>query len=129
MGLELRFFNTLSCWYIRIMNSRFTCLLVPVEGEISVIPYTSTTVRDYLGPHYEGIAFPIPNYRLSGFLRSFDSSAAVNKRCTAIYVAEIRGPVILMNEIEDDDPEEGVEYLISLTHDDIPKIFNSENSG
>jgi hypothetical protein len=106
------------------MSSGITCLLVPVEGEIEVIPYTSTTIRDYLGPHYEGICFSKPNYRLSGFIKMFDASP-VNKRCTDIYVAEIRGTVIIADEHpENEDDDEDEEYLKSLTSEDIPKIFN-----
>ncbi|KAF9346095.1 hypothetical protein BGX26_002412 [Mortierella sp. AD094] len=106
------------------MDSEATCLYVPVEGEIRVIPYTSTTLRDYLGQDYEGICFSNRNYRLSGFIRTFDFSSAVNKRCTDIYVAEIRGPVIVVDEDEDED----VEGVKSLSEKDIAKIFNLGNS-
>jgi hypothetical protein len=43
----------------------------------------------------------------------------VNKRCSNIYVAEIRGPVIIVDEHEDDD----IEGAKSLSEKDIPKIF------
>lgn len=107
------------------MNSKASCLYVPAEGDIRVIPFTPTTLREYLGQHYEGICIFKPNYRLSGFIRSFDTSAPLNKRCTDIYVAEIRGPVIIVNEGEEEDEgEEEGEYLLSLTEKDITKIFN-----
>lgn len=105
------------------MDSEATCLYVPVEGEIRVIPFNSTTLQQYLGQNREGICISNPAYRLSGFIRSFNFSDPVNKRCSNIYVAEIRGPVIIVDEHEDDD----IEGAKSLSEKDIPKIFRRQS--
>ncbi|KAF9167794.1 hypothetical protein BGX21_000676 [Mortierella sp. AD011] len=100
------------------MSSEVTCLYVPEEGEIKIIPYkVGVTTREYLGPHSEGICFPRTDYRLAGFVRFFNGTDGVNKRCTAMYICEVKGPVIIVNEDENG-------KMSSLTQDDIEKIFN-----
>lgn len=101
-----------------------TCLYVPVEGDIKVLPWSSSTsIGDILEwRDYEGLAFSSrrllnQGYLLSGFIRTSGPQAdAVNTRCTKLYIAEINGPVIIVNEDRDGD-------VVSLTEKDIRQIF------
>lgn len=101
-----------------------TCLYVPVEGDIKILPWKSPpAIGDMLEwQYYEGLSFSSGHllsqgYRLSGFIRTFGpNSDGVNRRCTKLYVAEINGPVIVVNETR----KGGV---ASLSEKDIPNIF------
>ncbi|KAF9289082.1 hypothetical protein BGZ74_000799 [Mortierella antarctica] len=102
-----------------------TCLYVPVEGDIKILPWTSfTAIKDILEwRDCEGIAFSSQyvlnqGYFLTGFIRTFGPDTdLVNKRCTKLYVANIYGPVVIVNENRKGD-------MVPLTEKDIPHIFN-----
>ncbi|GJJ74555.1 hypothetical protein EMPS_06913 [Entomortierella parvispora] len=110
-------------------RTKRTVLYVPVEGEIKVIPYTSTTKLSELleSEHYEGLAFgdmklAEKGYRLAGFIRTNygRGGGPINKRCSKIHIAEIPGPVVIMNEDS--------KGYVPLTEADIPFIFYQEQN-
>ncbi|KAF9952710.1 hypothetical protein BGZ70_000533 [Mortierella alpina] len=95
-----------------------TFLYVPVEGAIQVRTRSGATKEEILEwPYTEGHGLAVPNYILTGYIRSFNFDGPINKRYSKLYgpTARIHGPAIIYNE--------NGRVAVSLTEEDIPKIF------